>query len=233
MKRIYRKKIWFRELVEPDVLQFMNLGFHFEIYRWLVKQGQSYHGVMELLSKKPTCKGFGHPEPFKFDELNSTWTIEEELKRRFEYALLSRMASEEAIRWRLDNKIFIDNSKMIGGLRCHDNNGNIAESELFNTIKDIVQGKRVLNWSPNDRNEDAIYIKRGELAVRPDYYMLKLIYSTGFEESHGWDLKIVSRRDETFFDFLNRVYKLLQRDTHEYKENKVFGRLRKIAPQLA
>lgn len=210
MKKITKKKIAFVDLIEP-YYDGSNIGFKFEMLRWFIKTGNKYKGVKELLSKQPTCINSEWMKPINSCDLIEN-SVHREIKRRFEFALLTQ-GTKEVTKWREKFNISINNKKIITGLKWHEDRGSIVVEELFNEIFS-VPSKRKFKKSPNPYH-NARAIKSVEFVIKPTNYIFRIEYSLKSDDSYHWYFDVYSEEGEYFYDYLKRLKKIIDKETEK------------------
>jgi len=217
-----KKKVAFIDLLRPH--QCFSIDERFEIYRWMVATAQNYykpkvasrgwdshgHEAIALLSRS-SGHGWGKvPERFRAD-----W--EEELTLRFQYALLDQFAQSEAIRWRQEQDVDINTTKVLpiryysGKCPEYSVTGRMDMPKLLKAIFGFKGAKLIKQHNPFHEKADTILDI--SIGVYPDY---NLCIHYGYAEELGmrtastWSKDIPSVKDELFWDWLNRSYLVLK-----------------------
>jgi hypothetical protein len=215
-----KKKISFIDLIRPH--EMFSVDERFEIYRWMVKTGQKYykekvasrgwpssgHETIALLSRS-SAHGHG---PFP-ERLRSDW--EDELKLRFQHVLLSKYAQSEAIRWKQENGIDINSTKILPIQYYAEKYPSYPiEINELHPISAIFKFKGArLKEQYNPFHPKADTILDISIGVYP-YYNLCIYY--GYEEEFGdrcassWIKDLPTVKDELFWDFACRNYLILK-----------------------
>jgi hypothetical protein len=216
-----KKKISFIDLIRPQ--EILPVDIRFEVYRWMAKTAQNYNKE-KVVTKGNPCPSYGYeaialmsrssghghgsyPEGFRSD-----W--ENELKLRFQYVLLSKYPESEAVRWKEENGIGIDETRVlpirhyVGALPdYHSPKGRLGLKGIFD-----FKGKR-LKEQYNPFHPKANTILDISLGVYPDY---NLCIHYGYEEELGhqcasrWTKDLPVVEGELFWDFVARNYLLLK-----------------------
>jgi hypothetical protein len=215
-----KKKISFIDLIRPH--EIFSIDERFEIYRWMARTGQKYykpkvasrgypsygHEAIALLSRS-SAHGYGLlPERLKSD-----W--EDELKLRFQHVLLSKYAQSEAIRWKQENSIDINSTKVLP-IRYYAGEwlSYPVGMDLLHLLKAIFGFKGLkLKEQYNSFHPKADTILDISIGICPDY---NLCIHYGYEEEFGnrcassWPKDLPVVKDELFWDFVCRNYLLLK-----------------------
>lgn len=218
-----KKKISFIDLVRPEFK--LSWGEAFEVYRWMVGTARKYgshrirygepygYDAIALLNRQPTLVG-----TYKYDKtFGKDW--EEDLLKRFQYALLSRFAQPEADRWRRENSIDINKSRILpiryysesypGYRTIHFSDKTILYScsQILAALFEL-EGQ-TLRESYNPCHLKARTIIEIRFSVYPKY---TATIAYGYKEEFGnpcasrWYKDVPGIDGELFWDWINRSY---------------------------
>lgn len=212
-----RFKVSFIELVRPGSFPYpYTLEQAFQVLRWMATTGAEYRadtrwgdqGVFEVLSKKPSCRGFSGVTPI---------SSLEDLRERFHYAILSKSENAIVDKWRRDHDVLPD-GKAIIPYPVHKDWG---VREPFKSQADLKKALTELLEPPREQRhkmavalnfvhgmESAIY---HDVQIKVGRYGIAFILRYGDEGRHEfgsrWDEVIASTREnETFVETALRAY---------------------------
>lgn len=212
-----RFKVSFIELVRPGSWPYpYTIEQAFQVLRWMATTGLDYRsetrwgdqGVFEVLSMKPSCRGFSGVYPI---------TSLADLRQRFHYAILSRSENPIVDKWRGDYDILPDGKATIpypiqrewGMEKPFKNQDELkkALTELMEPPKDQKVQMAVALNSVHGK-ETAIY---HDVQIKVGRNGFAFILRYGDEARHAfgsrWDKVIASTRgSETFIETAVRAY---------------------------
>lgn len=188
----------------------------FQVLRWMTATGAEYRadtrwgdqGVFEVLSMKPSCRGFSGVYPI---------TSLADLQQRFHYAILSKSENPIVEKWRRDHDILPDGKATIlypvhrdwGVREPFKNQAEFkkALAELLEPPKDQKLQMAVALNSVHGK-ETATY-HDVQIKIRPSGFAFMLRYGDVGRNEFGsrWDEVIASTRgNETFIETAVRAY---------------------------
>ena len=230
-----RFKVSFIEFIRPGSFPYpYTLEQAFQTFRWMATTGANYRadtrwgdqGVNEVLSMKPSCRGFSGVYPI---------TSLDDLRKRFHYALLSRSENAVVDKWRRDCDILPDGKATIPyaihkdwGVRTPFK----SQDDLKKALTELLEPPRELR---HKMTVALNYVHGMETAIYHDVQIgvgrngFAFILRYGDEGRHDfgsrWDEVIASTREkETFVETAVRAYTNYQ--------GLVFGTIPKVGLDL-
>jgi len=201
-----KKKINFRDLIEPRISSYPHYEHLFGVFKWMVESGRNYKGMKEALSGKPTCLNFNNIDPFPKKPVK-------ELRKRFSIILNSRLLSEEVTKWKEDHGVGFNKSRIIDfTYQNKDHPDYIVTKDAYQSIWSFVGND--FKKSPNNEWPNATKIKevkfrvidKGKYKKQPDVrYQFEFDYSTSMDSYSSWTYRIFSEKKQTLGDFCNNV----------------------------
>jgi hypothetical protein len=213
-----RFKVSFIDFVRPGSWPYpYSLEQAFQVLRWMTTTGSEYRagtrwgdqGVFEVLSMKPSCRGFSGVDPI---------TSLADLRQRFHYAILSKSENPIVDKWRRDHDILPDGKANIPypvhrdwGVRAPFKN----QDELSKALTELLEppkGQKLqmaIALNSVHGKETAVYhdvqIKVGRHGFA---FSLRFGDQARHEFGSRWDRIIASTRgNETFVETAVRAYK--------------------------
>lgn len=202
-----KARIRFVEFLRPDGYwpYPYSLEQAFHVLQWMVATGEKYtkygySGVIELLSKKPTC-------------LNASELLSivdgADLRSRFHYALLSRTRNGFVQKWRIDNGISLDAEKILTFPHYdpfHRTPVYESEQSVNKALHSLLIGSRgkVLAVSLNSFHLKATWV--GGVTVHINRNGFSFIMDYGYVENTGWCHTLAATEGkEPFTEVLHRA----------------------------
>lgn len=212
-----RFKVSFIELIRPGSWPYpYTIEQAFQVLRWMTATGFEYRadtrwgdqGVFEVLSMKPSCRGFSSVDPI---------TSLADLQKRFHYAILSKSENSVVDNWRRDHDILPDGKATIPypvhkdwGVREPFKNQDDLKKALTELLEPPKGQKLQMAVALNSVHgmETAIY---HDVQIKVSRNGFAFILRYGDEARHAfgsrWDEVIASTRgNETFIETAVRAY---------------------------
>lgn len=213
-----RFRVSFIELLRPSHIwpSPYSIEQAFQVLRWMTTTGLDYRadtrwgdqGVFEVLSLKPSCRGFSSVSPI---------TSLADLRQRFHYAILSKSENPIVDKWRRDHDILPDGQATIPypvykdwGVREPFTN----QAELKGALTELLEPPKcqklqmAVALNTVHGKETAVY---HDVQIKVSRNGFAFILRYGDEARHAfgsqWDEVIASTRGkETFIDTAVRAY---------------------------
>lgn len=204
-----RKTFLLTDLVRPDAHHFGfpdvgGLQIALEFFRWCVLWGDQVHGLRELLSMQPTCRGFWWVHGFT----GYHWT--RDLRDRFQYLLLYDPVFPEIAAWKAVHGLEIGRKKTLP-LGHYDPPVRMGNASLEDVLTCLLTLRGdALAVSHNSHHLEAKTVHGVSLHAGERGWYFKLGYGYPLPDSSSWYLYVHSEPGERLADFVVRAFQEIQ-----------------------